>query len=62
MSELSLEPAGRSRSLATLPQFHAGRPPRSKGQRYPADPCTTEEIVAVVRRAATQPTVGGCAN
>jgi hypothetical protein len=31
MSELSLEPAGRSRSLDTLPQFHAGRPPRNKG-------------------------------
>jgi integrase len=51
MSELPLDAAGRRRSPATLPQFHAGRPPRNKGQRYPADPPTTEEIVAVMRRA-----------
>jgi hypothetical protein len=34
-------------SPATLPDFHAGRSPRNKGIRYPADPPTTEEIVAV---------------
>ena len=51
MSELPLDAAGRRRSPATLPQFHAGRAPRNKGQRYPADPPTTEEIVAVMRRA-----------
>jgi integrase len=51
MSELPLDAAGRRRSPATLPQFHAGRPPRNKGMRYPADPPTTEEIVAVMRRA-----------
>jgi integrase len=51
MSELPLDAAGRRRSPATLPQFHAGRPPRNKDQRYPADPPTTEEIVAVMRRA-----------
>jgi hypothetical protein len=27
----------------------AGRPPRSKGRRYPADPPRTEEIIAVMR-------------
>ena len=32
-------------------KFHAGRPPRNKGMRYPADPPTIEEIVAVMRRA-----------
>jgi hypothetical protein len=37
MSELPLDAAGRRRSPATLPQFHAGRPPRNKGMRYPAD-------------------------
>jgi len=31
--------------------FHAGRPPRNKGMRYPADPPTVEEIVAVMRAA-----------
>jgi hypothetical protein len=51
MSELLLDAAGRRRSPATLPQFHAGRPPRNKGMRYPADPPTIEEIVAVMRSA-----------
>jgi integrase len=50
MSEL-LDAAGRRRSPATLPEFHAGRPPRNKGMGYPADPPTTEEIVAVMRCA-----------
>ena len=47
MSELLLDAAGRRRSPATLPEFHAGRPPRNKGIRYPVDPPTIEEIVAV---------------
>ena len=51
MSELLLDAAGRRRSPATLPHFHAGRPPRNKGIRYPADPPTIEEIVTVMRRA-----------
>jgi hypothetical protein len=51
MSELLLDAAGRPRSPATLPEFHAGRPPRHKGMRYPADPPTIEEIVTVVRDA-----------
>ena len=50
MSELLLDAAGRRRSPATLPHFHAGRPPRNKGIRYPADP-PIEEIVTVMRRA-----------
>ena len=29
-----LDPAGPRRSPATLPGYHAGRPPRNKGQRY----------------------------
>ena len=37
MSELLLDRAGRRRSSATMPGFHAGRPPRNKGVRYPAD-------------------------
>jgi hypothetical protein len=31
MSELLLDAAGRRRSPATLPEFHAGRSPRNKG-------------------------------
>jgi integrase len=46
-----LDAAGRRRSPATLPGFHVGRPPRNKGVRYPADPPTVEEIVAVMRAA-----------
>src|SRR3954464_2718150 len=51
MSEVLLDAAGRRRSPATMPGFHAGRPPRNKGMRYPADPPTVEEIVAVMRTA-----------
>ena len=51
MSELLLDRAGRRRSPATLPGFHAGRPPHNKGLRYPADPPKVEEIVAVMRAA-----------
>jgi Phage integrase family len=48
----ALDSAGRRRSPATLPGYHAGRPPRNKGVRYPVDPPTVEEIVAVMRQAA----------
>jgi site-specific recombinase XerD len=52
MTALSvLAAAGRRRSPATLPGYHAGRAPRNKGMRYPADPPTVEEIVAVMRHA-----------
>jgi hypothetical protein len=51
MSELLIDAAGRRRSPATMTGFHAGRPPRNKGVRYPADPPTVEEIVAVMRAA-----------
>jgi integrase len=47
-----LDAAGRRRSPATMPGYHAGRPPRNKGQLYPADPPTVEEIVAVMRHAS----------
>ena len=46
-----VDAAGRRRSPATMPGFHAGRPPRNKGVRYPADPPAVEEIVAVMREA-----------
>jgi site-specific recombinase XerD len=49
----ALDSAGRRRSPATLPGYHAGRPPRNKGLRYPADPPTVQEIVAVMRAAGT---------
>jgi hypothetical protein len=29
-----------------MPGYYRGRPPRNKGEQYPADPPTVEEIVA----------------
>src|SRR3954465_13208389 len=55
MGEVLLDAAGRRRSPATMPGFHAGRPPRNKGRRYPADPPRVEEIVAVMRAAGHGP-------
>jgi site-specific recombinase XerD len=51
MSELQVDRAGRRRSPATMPGFHAGRTPRNKGVRYPADPPRVEEVIAVMRAA-----------
>jgi hypothetical protein len=51
MSDLPIDRAGRRRSPATMPGFHAGRPPRDTGLRYPADPPKVEEIIAVMRGA-----------
>ncbi len=55
MEPVPLDAAGRRRSPATLPGYHRGRPPRNKGLRYPADPPTVEEIVAVMRSAGDNP-------
>jgi hypothetical protein len=46
-----LDIAGHRRSPATMPGYHRGRPPRNKGEHYPADPPTVEEIIAVMRAA-----------
>jgi site-specific recombinase XerD len=54
-SQIKLDAAGRPRSPATLPGYNAGRPPRNKGRRYPADPPRVEEIVAVMRAAGDRP-------
>ena len=50
MPELLLDAAGCRRSPATLPDFHAGRPPRNKGIRYPADPPAIEALPLGLRR------------
>ena len=47
----SLDRAGRRRSPATLASFHEGRAPHNKGLRYPPDPPTVEEIIAVMHSA-----------
>jgi integrase len=51
MSKQLLDRTGRRRSPATMPGFHAGRPSRNKGVRYPADPPRVEGIIAVMRAA-----------
>lgn len=55
MQPVLLDAAGHRRSRATMPGYNRGRPPRNKGERYPADPPTVEEIVAVMRSAADRP-------
>src|SRR3954451_4302112 len=44
-----LDSLGRRRSPAAVPGYRAGRPPRSTGRHYRADPPRTEEITAVMR-------------
>ena len=48
-TELLLDAAGHQRSPVTMPGYHQGRPPKNKGQRFPADPPPVEEIIAVMR-------------
>lgn len=50
-----IDVAGRRRSPATLPGYHAGSSPANKGRRYPADPPRVEEIVSVMREAGDGP-------
>ena len=38
-----------------MPGYHRGRRPRNKGERYPADPPTVEQIVAVMRAVGDRP-------
>ena len=47
--------AGRRRSPATTSSFHRGVSLRNKGLRYPPDPPTVEEIVAVMHAAGDGP-------
>jgi hypothetical protein len=55
-----LDCAGRLRSPATTSSFHRGRPPRNKGRRYPADPPTVAEIIAVMRATGERPDGSAC--
>src|SRR6202521_2138872 len=52
MDPVLLDVVGHRRWRATVPGYHRGRPPRNKGEQYPADPPTVEEIVAVMRTVA----------
>ena len=55
MESVLLDAAGHRRSPATMAGYHRGRPPRNKGEQYPADPPTVEEIVAVMRILGDRP-------
>jgi site-specific recombinase XerD len=55
MESVLLNAAGHRRSPATMPGYHRGRPSRNKGEEYPADPPTIEEIVAVMRAVGDRP-------
>jgi site-specific recombinase XerD len=55
MQSVSYDAAGHRRPAVTTPGFHEGRAPRNKGRRYPADPPTVEEIIAVMREAGNGP-------
>ena len=55
MESVLLDAAGHRRSPATMPGYHRGRPPRHKGDEYPAVPPTVEEIVAVMRAVGDRP-------
>jgi hypothetical protein len=48
MESVLLDGAGHRRSPATMAGYHRGRPPRNKGEQYPADPPRVEAIIAVV--------------
>ena len=50
-----LDRAGRRRSPATTSSFHRGVPPHNKGLRYPPDPPSVEEIIAVMRAVGDGP-------
>ena len=55
MQTALLDVAGHRRSPVTMPGFPEGRTPSNKGHRYPADPPTVEEIIAVMREAGSGP-------
>jgi integrase len=50
-----LDRAGRRRSPATTSLFHKGLAPRNKGLRFPPDPPTVDEIIAVMQAAGDAP-------
>ena len=54
VESVMLDAAGHRRSPATMPSCYRG-PPHTKGEEYPADPPTVEEIVAVMRTVGDRP-------
>jgi hypothetical protein len=56
-----LDARGYRRATATLPGFHAGRPPRNRGRRYHADPRRLTSSCDCCAAAAALPVASGCA-
>lgn len=59
MKSVLLDATGHRRSPATMPGYHRGRPPRNKGEHYPADPPTVVGARGV-RRGQLSDDDGGC--
>jgi len=55
MQSALLDAAVHRRSPGTMPGYHRGRPRRNKGEQYPADPPTIEEIIEVMRTIGERP-------
>ena len=49
MGTIAPNAAGHRRAPVTMPGYHTGKQPRNKGLRFPPDPPTVEEIIAVMR-------------
>ena len=60
MSEMLIDRAGRRRSPATMPGFHAGRPPRNKGLRIPPIRPKSRRLLPSCSRLATTRTADAC--
>jgi hypothetical protein len=56
----ALDAAGRRPSPRDLAGLPRRSPARNKGQLYPADPSTVEEIIAVMRELPTIATAPAC--
>jgi len=61
MESMLLDAAGHRRSPATMPGYHRGRPPRNKGEEYPADPPTSRKSSLSCAWSVTVPTLTGFA-
>ena len=62
MESMLLDAAGHRRSPATMPGYHRGRPPRNKGEQYPAVRRRSKRSLPLCERSATILTASGCAH
>jgi hypothetical protein len=55
MEAMLLDAAGHRCAPVTMPGYRRWRPSRNKGEQYPADPPTVEEIIGVMRAVGDRP-------